>query len=301
MSRIFLGDRYVYKLKKPVSLDFLDYSNAEARRRNCEAEVRLNRRLAASIYLGVVPVCVTETGELRFGEPGKPIDWLVKMRRLPARHLLDQALADETVRRPQLEPVIRLLARFCREAAPAGMTGGAYMAALHKRIRDTAGALCEIGDASARERVGRIVDGLTRFIDGEEKLFFDRARRVIDGHGDLRPEHIYFGKPPAIIDCVEFNRDFRLNDPVDEISFLDMECRRRHSDWIGAAFLDTYCAMCHDFAPQKLMAFYRGQRALLRAKLTLWHLEDYPGEADKWHSMAEEYLLIAAAESARLA
>lgn len=87
MSRVFLTEHYAYKLKKPVTLGFLDYSTPESRRKHCEIEVRLNRRLAVSVYLGVVPVCLTADGQLQLGEPGKPVNWLVQMQRLPARDI----------------------------------------------------------------------------------------------------------------------------------------------------------------------------------------------------------------------
>lgn len=300
MARVFLTDRHAYKLKKAISLSFLDYSTPALRREYCEAEIRLNRRLAPSVYLGVVPVCIGDSGRLQLDGPGNPVDWLVKMERLPARYLLDQALTEENVTAAQLEAVSRLLARFYRDAAPLDVPGDRYTANLRKRISDNVHALQEILTPHARQRLDNIAASLNGFIDGERELFSERARRIIDGHGDLRPEHVYFGTPPAVIDCIEFNRDFRANDPIDEIAFLDMECRRKQNRWAGAVFLDAYCTICDDCATQPLMSFYRGHRALLRAKLALWHLEDYPDEPAKWYRKADEYLAVALDECSRL-
>lgn len=301
MSRVFLTDHYAYKLKKAVVMDFLDYSTPDIRRRHCEAEVRLNRRLAASIYLGVIPVCMIGSGRLQLGEPGKPIDWLVHMKRLPSRYLLDQALTDDNLTTSKLEPVIQLLARFYRESPTVPGDGDSYAATLHEQLHYNAAAIRELGDATVQQRADRIAGELAQFIDSEHKLLSDRARRIVDGHGDLRPDHVYFGKPAAVIDCIEFNRDFRLNDPLDELAFLDMECRRQNNDCIGAAFIEAYCAACDDFAPAALMAFYRGKRALLRARLTLGHLADQPAEPETWHRKAAEYLDLAWSDCKQLA
>src|SRR5574341_2429097 len=97
MSWVFLTDTQAWKLKKPVRLDYLDFSDPEARRRNCEQEVRLNRRLAPEVYLGIAPLILDRQGKMRLEGEGEPIDWLVVMRRLPAARLLDRAIADQTV------------------------------------------------------------------------------------------------------------------------------------------------------------------------------------------------------------
>lgn len=296
MSSVFLTDRFAYKLKKHVVLDFLDYSTPEARHRNCDAEVRLNRRLAPSVYLDVIPVCITEQGRLHFGGPGRPIDWLVRMRRLPVRFLLDHALESDTPTVPALKPLINLLARFYRDSPALEISGVDYLAGLRDQIRHNAERIVELADAVMCKRLEPLVNELELFLAREKQLLFERAARVVDGHGDLRPEHLYFGTPPAVIDCIEFNRNFRLNDPLDELAFLDMECRYKHNDWIGPAFIDAYCAQCGDCAPPKLLSFYRAQRALLRAKLSLWHLADYPGDEGKWRRITNDYLVIASEE-----
>src|SRR5579875_1707683 len=56
ISAVFLAGAYVYKVKKPVTFGFLDFGTVAKRRHYCEEEVRLNRRLAPEVYLGVVPV-----------------------------------------------------------------------------------------------------------------------------------------------------------------------------------------------------------------------------------------------------
>src|SRR5213594_3477327 len=91
ISVVFLAGDFVYKIKKPVNLGFLDFSTLDKRRHFCAEEVRLNRRLAPSVYLGVVPVA--QDGQtLRLEGPGEVVDWAVKMERLPADATLSYRL-----------------------------------------------------------------------------------------------------------------------------------------------------------------------------------------------------------------
>lgn len=109
MSWVFLTDELAYKLKKPVLYQFLDFSTVEARRLNCEREVSLNRRLAADVYHGIVSLDLGSDGNLRLGGGGTAVDWLVKMRRLPAHRMLDAAIRSDSV---SAEDIDRLQSRI---------------------------------------------------------------------------------------------------------------------------------------------------------------------------------------------
>jgi aminoglycoside phosphotransferase family enzyme len=118
---------------------------------------------------------------------------------------------------------------------------------------------------------------------------------IVEGHGDLRPEHICLVTPPVIIDCLEFNRGLRLVDPFDEIAYLDLECRRLDAAWIGAKLLDMLTREVPP-PPPGLVDFYRASRALLRARLALAHLtEPDPRTPSKWEPRARTYIGLAEA------
>ncbi len=97
ISCVFLTDTFVYKLKKPVRFEFVDFSTLAARRHACEEEVRLNRRLARDIYLGVVPIMRDTAGRLALAGDGEAVEWVVQMRRLPADGMLDVRMRAHTV------------------------------------------------------------------------------------------------------------------------------------------------------------------------------------------------------------
>jgi aminoglycoside phosphotransferase family enzyme len=116
----------------------------------------------------------------------------------------------------------------------------------------------------------------------------------LEGHGDLRPEHVCLIAPPVVIDCLEFNRDMRLVDPFDEIAFLDLECERLGAPWVGQKVLDICQRELSSRLPDGLFAFYRSARALLRARLALAHLiEPNPRMPEKWEPRARTYIKIA--------
>ncbi len=128
-----------------------------------------------------------------------------------------------------------------------------------------------------------------------------RAGRIVEGHGDLRPEHICFEAEPQIIDCLEFSRRLRTLDPVDELGFLALECERLGAPEIGEQILDAYRQYSGDVASDSLVHFYQSYRACARAMLAILHLEEPAQDADKWRARAKQYLELARAHIDRCA
>jgi aminoglycoside phosphotransferase family enzyme len=295
MSWVFLTEAHVWKLKRPVCSAFFDFRSLESRRINSEQEVRLNRRLAPDVYLGVVPLTV-ENGALVLGGDGDPVDWLVKMRRLPAGRMLNQVIADRTWRQEDLRKVGAILGRFYRTATVIEISGAEYRKRLMQNHSQT---LVELED----ERYGlppavlrRVGAEALKFIEQQPELFDARAKdgRIVDAHGDLRPEHICLEPNPVVIDCLEFNRSLRILDAASEMSFLRMECERLGSLQAGSIILQAYLAEARDNPPEQLLRFYRNFHACVRAKLALWHLTDPEGaDSRKWIARARAYLDLA--------
>jgi aminoglycoside phosphotransferase family enzyme len=296
MSWVFLADSHAYKLKKPVRYDYLDFSTAEARRLDCEAEVRLNRRLAADVYLGVVPLVLDAAGRLSLGGAGETVDWLVRMRRLPADRMLDHLLRNGAVKQPEIVQLARRLARFYAALPAEPLAPESYRQSLAGRIEDN---LRELGSPEfglPRDVPAELARFQLHFLRRHAGLFDQRvqAGRIVEGHGDLRPEHVCLLAQPVVIDCLEFNREFRILDPADELGYLAMECERLHAPQVARWLLESYGEASGDAPPVALLHFYQSCRATLRAKLALWHLRDDgrhpPG---KWVATAREYLELA--------
>ena len=293
MSFVFLTDHNAWKLKKPVRYDYLDFSTVEARRENCRREIELNRRLAPGVYMNVVALVADEKGNLRIGGPGRNVDWLVKMRRLPEARMLDVAIRARTVQLEDIARVGALLADFYLRAKRISWSPAEYRSRLETEIQVCTRELHrpEFGlppdwiDSIQAEQLG----ALTR----EAAMFDGRVSqgRIVDAHGDLRPEHVCLVTEPVIIDCLEFNPDFRILDPVSELSFFALECERLGGGWIGNTVLDIYQQKTGDRPPAALLSFYRRQHAMLRAKIAAWHIRDSGvSQPGKWIAKAKDYL-----------
>ncbi len=301
MSWVFLAGAFVYKLKKPVRYEFLDFSTPEARRRDCEEEVRLNRRLAPDVYLGVVPLTVVRGGGLRLGEEGAeegaPVDWLVRMRRLPDRLMLDHAIRAGAVNAGDVRRCIATLAAFYRRCEPVAMDTGLYRQRFVDGVNATRRDLAAPEYFLPADAVQAVASAQRAFLDRHASLFDRRVeeKRIVEGHGDLRPEHVCLADPPIFIDCLEFNRDWRLVDPADELAYLALECEHAGADFIGEVAFVAYREGTGDDPPEPLIRFYKAYRASVRAKLAAWHLQDHPDEAArrKWQDHARRYLALA--------
>jgi aminoglycoside phosphotransferase family enzyme len=297
MSWVFLTDTAVYKLKKPVRLPPLDLSTLEARRGNCWEEVRLNRRLAPDTYLGVVPL-VRADGRLKLGGEGDVVDWLVEMRRLPEGRMLDRLLETGRLERADVEALATTLAAFYRRTERATLSPEAYAERYRREQARNREVLQARSFALEGVALGSTLDALEEAIERGRGLLMERARsgHVLDGHGDLRPEHVCLVTPVVIFDCLEFSQELRSVDPYDELSFLSLECAALGHGEVGEAVVDRVALRIGQRPSQPLMRLYRAFRATLRARLALAHLLDaVPREPDKWEPMASNYLRAAAA------
>lgn len=298
ISWVFLTESYAYKLKKPLRCGYLDFSTLEARRIDCEEEVRLNRRLAAAVYLGVLPLVLGDDG-LRLGGRGPPVDWLVKMRRLPAARMLDSLIRSRTVTEAPIRQLARLLASFYAGARAEPMGAARYRARLAQQIAESGHELARTEFGLPRARVVRLAAAQTEFVQRQASVLDERVARgrIVEGHGDLRPEHVCLLPDPVVIDCLEFKRDYRILDPLDELGYLALECERLGMPEIGPWLLIAYAEASGDMWPAALLHFYQSCRAALRAKLAVWHLTDVDDgrrqAPEKWVAAARDYLGLA--------
>lgn len=302
MSWVFLAGEKVYKLKKPVRFPYLDFATLERREAACRAELTLNRRLAPDVYQDVVAL-MQSSGGLSIGGTGQVVDWLVVMRRLDEGDTLERAILEHRLEPWQLDRLIATLVQFYRRAGAVFATPDVHLANWHRSLAYNKRVLLDPRLGLPAGLVRQVDWAQRRFLAERWRLIADRVRGgyIVDGHGDLRPEHIWLGNPVRIIDCLEFNPGLRAVDPFDEIAFLCVECER-----LG----DTRASLCirrraihalQDGLSDELFAFYRCHRATLRARLAIAHLlEPSPRTPDKWPRLARTYLRLAAADAVRL-
>ena len=297
MSWVFLAGPIAYKLKKPVRYGLLDFTTLQARCFYCNEELRLNRCLAESVYLDVVALRIDPAGAMRIGAQGVVADWLVRMHRLPARLMLDRMVEDGVARAGHLREVAARLAAFYASLPPARVEPGRYLARLGAEIDASERELCDPAFALEADEVRGLCAGLRCVLRRCPDLFRARvvAGRIVEGHGDLRPEHIYLGAPLAIIDRLEFSAELRTLDTADELGFLALECERLGAPELARVLLETYGQLTGDAAAEPVVHFYQSLRACVRARITICHLkEPQYRDSPKWPARARQYLHLAA-------
>lgn len=295
MSWVFLTPRHAWKLKKPVCLEEQDFRTLEARRFYCEEELRLNRRLAPQVYLAVVPLRVGGDGRLRVGGAGEVQDWLVQMHRLPAASMLDHLLATGAASAPHMRAVAARLCAFYRGQPPAPVDAAGYRHLLSGHVRDSGRDLCRPEGGLPEETVRAVCTAQRALLRSAATLLERRVRqgRVVECHGDLRPEHVYLGEPLAIIDCLEFSLRLRIQDAADEVGFLALECERAGAAPLAEVLLQAYRQGSADDVPRELVHLYQSCRAIVRGRLAVRHLLEPRTDAAKWRRRARQYLALA--------
>ncbi len=295
LSVIALTGEYAYKLKKPVDYGFVDFTTLEKRRAACEAEVRLNQRAAAELYLGVVPL-VRAAGGYRFGGEGEVVEWAVRMRQFDPGQQLDR-VAERVGSLP--EPLLDALAD--------------NVAALHEGAARASGPMA----ASYPDRLAAAIDGNFQSLPedaaaSELRAAFDRhlqaqgellARRAAEGrvrecHGDLHLANICLWEGrPLPFDCIEFNDDFRIIDTLADLAFLFMDLAERGLEGAAWRVLNRYLERTGDYGGLPAFPLFVAYRAHVRAKIA--HLTAAApgvpeGERAAHHATRDRYLRLAA-------
>jgi aminoglycoside phosphotransferase family enzyme/predicted kinase len=277
VSYVFLAGAYVYKIKKPVRFAFLDASTLARRHQLCLDEVRLNRRLAPDVYLGIVPI-LRRGGELVLGaesdgaaEAGAAVEWAVRMRRLDEATMLDRMVSRGAVSPAQIRAIAARLAAFHRAAgADQGWKYGSA-ASVWRLVR---GNLGELALDSADTIAPAELDELERFVHSTVELRWSLLNRralgarVCEGHGDLRCEHVSLaGDAITIIDCVEFSEGLRYADVASDVGFLAMDLDRLGARGLSDELVAAYREAAGDADLPLLIPLYKLHRALVRAKV----------------------------------
>ncbi|MHB1557693.1 MAG: bifunctional aminoglycoside phosphotransferase/ATP-binding protein [Isosphaeraceae bacterium] len=283
ISAVFLAGDFAYKIKKPVALGFLDYSTLERRRHFCEEEVRLNRRLAPDVYLGVVPI-VRWGDELRVEGTGEPVEWAVKMRRLPDSATLRNRLAGGEVDAEALDGLARRLAQFHRSAdsGPAIAACCSFETVAANARENFVQVGPHVGVTLSRSTLDRLRDRTESALTELRPTIDARAARGVprETHGDLRLDHVYWFPDrlePAdwiAVDCIEFNPRYRHADPVADIAFLAMELALEGRHDLASAFAASYLRAADDADGAVLLPFYRSYRAAVRGKVEGMKLQE---------------------------
>ena len=277
MSFVFLTDNYVYKVKKPVNLGYLNYTTLEKRYFYCQKEVELNRRLCPEVYLGVVPVS-RERGSIFMGGRGKVIEYAVKMCRLPQEAMMDVLLANNRVVPEMVASVAQKLVEFHQQAETSATISAFGKLDIITQNTEENFTQTEkyIGNTISQEKYQHIKAYTDNFIEKNAALFHKRIKdgRIRDCHGDLHAAHICFANGICIYDCIEFNDRFRYCDIASEVAFLAMDLDHYERADLSSSFINAYVEVSQDKELLTLLNFYKCYRAYVRGKVESFKLDD---------------------------
>lgn len=277
ISWLLLAGDYAYKFKKPLQLDFLDFSTLALRRSACAEELRINRRTAPGLYLGLVGLTLAADGTVRLlplqaappdAEPA------VRMRRFAQEALLAQVLERGQLQPGHIDALARHIARFHDQAAVArpGQPWGTPQA-VRTPVADVLAALQAEAAArggAAAAQVQRLAHWCARQGAGLEPVFGARlaAGRVRECHGDLHLGNlVLLDGQPQLFDAIEFNAALRWIDCVADIAFLAMDLEARGRADLAWRFLNAWLEQSGDYEGLQVLDYYRVYRALVRARV----------------------------------
>ncbi len=272
-SWVLLLEEVVYKIKKPVNFGFLDYSTLEKRLENCRKEIELNKRLCSWVYIDVVPISLKD-GKYVIEDDSNPVEYAVKMRRIPEERLLKNMLS--VISKEDIKRLADHIARFHLKAERRDEFGRIEVM---KFNTDENFAQTErfVGITIRKEDYEYIKEKTNRFYERYASLFEKRIKdgRIRDGHGDIRLEHVAFLEEGiCVFDCIEFNERFRCGDMLNDMCFLSMELDLMGREDLSKVYEEEYKRATEDEEFEIFLPFFKCYRAYVRGKVNSFLLED---------------------------
>ncbi len=302
ISTVFIGDDFVYKIKKPVNFEFLDFSTLEKRNLFCKKEVELNNRFSKDVYLGVYPVTFDGSKHAINGK-GKIVDYAVKMRRLSDKDLLKSRFKEGTISNNDLERIADAIATFHKTSKKSNEINkfGSLDVVKFNTDENFQQTAEFIGNSISQEQYQGLMNWTNNFYKENSGLFAKRIKndKIRDCHGDLHMEHICLTDPIIIFDCIEFNDRFRYSDILSDIAFLLMDLEFNDGASLSKKLCDFYLILVGENDDQlihNLINFYKVYRAYVRGKVTSFILKDSSIPNDKKiksRNLAQRYFALA--------
>lgn len=307
ISYIFIAGDFVYKIKKPLKFDFLDFTSLEKRKHFCEEELKLNRRLAPETYLDVVAISRNSSGHITLNKGTDIIEYAVHMKKLPAdrmlKTLLSQGIGDEKI----MDSLARKIALFHQQARTGKDIDemGRIENIRHNNEENFAETGNYINITIPEYQYTFIQDYVHKFLMEKETFFEKRinGHKIRDCHGDLHLDHICIHDDITIFDCIEFNERFRYGDVAEDVAFLTMDIDFNGYPEYAEYFVQSYIKYSADSDMLKLLNFYRCYYAYVRGKVTSLRLsqkEITKKERRDITNMARRYFDLAYTYAARL-
>ncbi len=298
-SWVLIGKDFVYKIKKPVNFGFLDYSTLQKRLHYCLKEVELNRRMCQQIYIGVVPISQVE-GEYTLEDEQNIVEYAVKMKKIPQERLLSHLLALDKVQEEDIRALAKHVFDFHQRAQKRPEFGKVHVMKFNtdENFQQTEEF---IGVTLSKDEYEFIRDKTEEFYLKHGHVLEERAQKglVVDGHGDIRLEHVAFlDDGVCVFDCIEFNDRFRCADVVNDMCFFSMELDFLGKTDLSRVYEEEYKNLSEDPTFDIVLPFFKSYRAYVRGKVYSFMLKDpmvedkekYTQLAKRMFKLSREYL-----------
>lgn len=302
ISHILLAGDYAYKIKKPLNLGFLNFTSLARRKFYCAEEVRLNRRLAADLYLSYIPICGTEEKPLLDGDPDDAIEYAIKMRRFSQKLLLDRCLAEGSLKPHHLTELAHQLAEFHLKTVNRADTQTPFGTPIkvHQPALENFTQIRPLLNTPKEEQIlSQLEDWTKAVFEGLKNTFAARKASgfIRECHGDLHLGNMLLQNDHIVIfDGIEFNDDFRWIDVMNDLGFLTMDLHKRQVSRLAWRILNTYLEITGDYTGLTVLPYYQVYRAMVRSKIAAIRLHQ-PGLSDSQKSTIQgecrDYLKLA--------
>ncbi len=278
ISWVFIGDEYVYKVKKPVDFGFLNFTSLEKRKFYIEEELRLNSRFSPAVYLEIVPISA-RGDSFAINDDSNVVEYALKMKRISEDKMLYRLLAADKVTPADMQRIgAHLAAAYGRIASDDKARSFGTLDTVGTNVRENFDQTRKyVGGPISAEKFAAIESWSLAFMEENEDLF---ARRIANGcikecHGDLHLQHICMdGAEIFVFDCIEFNERFRYGDVAADVAFLAMDLDYNGRFDLAESFVKSYVEKSGDSDLADILTFYKVYRAYVRAKVTSFMLDD---------------------------
>jgi uncharacterized protein len=292
ISWVILCDNFVYKIKKPLHYNFLDFSTLSLRKHFCEQEIILNRRFSKNLYLEVLPVSLLEGYYFIGHEKGEIIDYAVKMRKLNPEKQMDYLLAKNRVRPDDIRSLAKEVAAFHQTAQIIDIKADIDLQQKFNDLENEKEFLSENIDFDTGRVIEKAVKRSDSFLNRITPLLKERASQGFfrDCHGDLHTRNIFLLPAPQLFDCIEFNDEYRKIDVLNEVAFLCMDLDALKRKDLSTLFLEHYnnlFPVMRNKTEYQLFLYYKSYRANIRAKVNSLRASGSTDEKAKSRALTE--------------
>ena len=272
ISYVLLAGDYVYKFKKPLDFGFLNFSTLSKRKYYCTQEILLNRRLCPTIYLDLVSVNKTD-GLLTLNGPGEPVEYGVKMVRMPEEKMMVNIIRAGNLTQGMLDDIAVILESFYEKAACSGEIDrfGTPEAVGANVLENLQQSKPHVGCESLSLEEYNLIESYGEEFLSQKEVFARRIKngRIRDCHGDLHSRNICLADQVYIYDCIEFNHRFRYSDVASDVAFLAMDLDYHGLDEFSEYFINRFMELSGDSGLTEVLHFYKCYRAAVRGKIGL--------------------------------